>query len=147
MTIPDKPSPTSIADAARQRGYVTAGLGSLVVGIGLAVAAGLISGHTRDRRLHTCDATLVLPTSGLVAAWAGAVVGLAAVILCVAALVAWRAPAPGVPAAGRPFWLGALCALSVLALLFEVLMLHRAYAYAAPAHHLCSGHAHFSLGG
>ncbi len=105
------------------------GLLCLVVGVGFAVTTGLISGDTRDHRLRTCDGTIVLPAGGLVVAWAGAVVGLIAVVLCVAAFV--KRPSSGV--------IGALCALSIFALLFDLLFLNGAYHYVAPTHQLCSG--------
>jgi hypothetical protein len=119
----------SAADSGLHRRYAVAGLWCLAIGVGFAVATGLISGDIRDRRLHTCDGTIVLPTWGLAVAWAGVIVGLVAVVLCVAAFV--KRPSAGV--------IGALCALSIFALLFDLLFLNGAYHYVAPTHHLCSG--------
>lgn len=135
--------PTSIvrgvSGSGPRRRYAMWGFVLLVLGIALAVATGLISGSVRDRRLASCDGTILLPTSGFVVAWASAGIGLVAVVLSVAALISRPSPGPPSSAPGRGFLLGAFCALAVFAFLFDLLFLRGAYSYAIPTQHLCSG--------
>jgi hypothetical protein len=127
------------AHSGSSRWYGIAGLLCLILGIGLAVVVGLISGNTLDRELRACDGTILLPTWGLVMAWASVIAGLGALVLCVVAFVKRRSSRPATGSAGHEVFVGVLCALSICGLLFELLFLHGAYEYTVPIHHLCSG--------
>jgi hypothetical protein len=142
---PNTPSESSVWTArdttksGSHQWYGITGLLCLVLGIGTAVMVGLVTGNTRDRRLDTCDGTILLPVWGLIAGWASAIIGLIAVALCVVAFVKRRHPRMAFWPVWHEIFIGVLLPLSVFGLLFDLLFLRGAYDYTVPIYNLCSG--------
>lgn len=127
-------------DSGSSRWYGIAGLLCLIVGIGLAVVTAFAQDDILDRRQRACEGTILLPAWWLVIAWASVVIGFIALALSTIALAKRRSSRPAIWSAGCEVFVGALCALSILGLLFDLLLLHDTYHFTVPFDHpVCSG--------
>ncbi len=106
------------------RWHLPAAFAPLVVGVVLATVAANVQDTFLTRRTRTCNGLLPMPASGFVFAWAGSILGLAALAL-VALLLHHR----GVLGIWSRF-ATALLGVAVLVLLFESLVLRSTFGWA-----------------
>lgn len=140
---PHPHSSTSAARPATGTGgspnwVLRAGLIMVALGIALEVRMSVIGSGIRDRRLATCDGTIVMPASGLVLAWVGVACGFVGLVAVVLAFVE-RDYGVAASVLSRQLLIGGVTAVAVLALLFDFLFLRSADDYLTPIRHLCSG--------